>query len=168
MTQTSNIYIRAALILFRKPSFKLIQQPKLTFDYWAVRLTICFASFTAASPTLFTLFLTLDLLNLLKEDSPPTGPLSNDGAVNALQSRPVPRSEGWIQTYGPSLYIRGSRLVEGIDASRDACTSHVTSKNSNSRLCLPNRRQYELGSVAIIEARRQNNSIDLLLASHEA
>ncbi len=48
-------------------------------------MTIRLASFTAASPTLFTLFLTLDLLNLLEEDLPPTGPLSSDDAVNALQ-----------------------------------------------------------------------------------
>ncbi len=45
-----------------------------------------FASFIAASLTLFILFFTFNPLNLLEEDLPPTGLLSSNDAVNALQS----------------------------------------------------------------------------------
>ncbi len=116
MTQASDVYARAALTPSREPNFELIQQPKPTFDYWAVRLTIHFALFIAASPTLFTLFLTLDLLNLLEEDLPPTGPLSSDNAVNALQPTSVYRQTqiGWQKAFICWLRLNRSILIGGL------------------------------------------------------
>ncbi len=88
MTQALDVYIKAALVPSREPSFELIQQLKSTFGYWAVRLIICLLRSLLLALLCFTSFLAFDPLDFLEEDSPPTHPLSSDDAINTLHKTP--------------------------------------------------------------------------------